>query len=158
MPVLRRLSFRPSARLLAALLVPAALASAPLAAQQVYKWKDANGVTHFTAEPPPEGARYESREVSRREAVPATPVADDAAQQPAAARREDPACATARENLALLRGNAQVMVDSDGDGTPDKPLAEADRQKQRNLAEAVIAARCSGNAGAQAEPEEAEGE
>jgi hypothetical protein len=37
------------------LLVPAMLLSAPLAAQQVYKWKDASGVTHFTSDPPPKG-------------------------------------------------------------------------------------------------------
>src|SRR5690606_7672117 len=28
------------------------LAAAPLAAQQVYKWKDANGVTQYTSSPP----------------------------------------------------------------------------------------------------------
>src|SRR5690606_28232647 len=40
-----------------ALALPCALllAAAPLAAQQVYKWKDANGVTQYTSTPPPEG-------------------------------------------------------------------------------------------------------
>ena len=145
----------PLALLLPAVLAAATLASAPLAAQQVYKWKDAAGVTHFTAEPPPKGQHYEAREVDHHEAVPlaaqATMVNDDARP----ATNEDPGCATARSNLELLKGTAKVMVDSNGDGKPDKPLADADRAKQRALAEATIAVKCAGGAPAQAaEPEE----
>jgi hypothetical protein len=138
-----------------ALLLPAALASAPLAAQQVYKWKDAAGVTHFTADPPPQGQHYEAREVDHHQATarPEQAATDvgDAAARPA----EDPGCATARGNLDLLNGKAQVMVDSNGDGKPDKPLAGDEREKQRKLAEATIAVKCAGGTPAQApEPEE----
>lgn len=148
---LRRL---PRALLLPAVLAAALLASAPLAAQQVYKWKDAAGVTHFTAQPPPQGQHYEAREVDHHEAVPqAKSGSEDEAPAPRAG--EDPACAPARSNLALLQGKALVTVDSNGDGKPDKPLSDADREKQRKLAEAVIAVKCAGGASAQApEPEE----
>lgn len=131
------------------------LASAPVAAQQVYKWKDAAGVTHFTAQPPPQGQHYEAREVDHHEAVPTAPQAasDDGDAKPRST--EDPGCAIARSNLELLKGKAQVTVDSNGDGKPDKPLADADRAKQRALAEATISVKCSGSAPAQAsEPEE----
>jgi len=152
-----RASIRLPVVLLPAVLGTALLASAPLAAQQVYKWKDAAGVTHFTADPPPQGQHYEAREVDHHEAVPQAAQSGsdstDANARPDAA--EDPGCATARGNLELLKGKSKVMVDSNGDGKPDKPLADADRAKQRQLAEATIAVKCSGDAPAQAaEPEE----
>jgi hypothetical protein len=144
MRLLRRLPKRPPAALPLALLLPVALASSPLAAQQVYKWKDAAGVTHFTAEPPPEGQPYQAREVDHHQAA---PLAEDAGEKAETAPRgEDPACASARSNLALLQGKAQLTVDSDGDGKPDKPLSEGERTKQRNLAQAILAAKCGGNA------------
>ncbi len=141
--------------LLPALLLPALFLSAPLAAQQVYKWKDAQGVTHFTAEPPPQGAKYEAREVDHHQAVAPPAETGDAAPQARAPTGEDPACAAARANLALLDGDRQLTVDSDGDGKPDKPLSDADRTRQRNLARAVLDAKCRGAAAAQpSEPEE----
>ena len=150
-----RASALPRLALLPVLLAAMTLASGPAAAQQVYKWKDAAGVTHFTAEPPPTGQHYEAREVDHHEAVPQAPQAATDEQEASPARNEDPGCATARSNLALLKGTAKVMVDSNGDGKPDKPLADADRAKQRALAEATIAVKCSGGAPAQAaEPEE----
>lgn len=161
MRLLRPTTRRASALPRLALLLPAllggamALASAPVAAQQVYKWKDAAGVTHFTAEPPPGGQHYEAREVDHHEAVPQAPQAATDNRDARPATTEDPGCATARGNLELLKGKAQLTVDSNGDGKPDKPLADADRAKQRALAEATIAAKCSATAPAQApEPEE----
>ena len=147
------LALMPSA---AVVLAAALLAPPQAAAQQVYKWKDAAGVTHFTADPPPQGQHYEAREVDHHQAV---PQADGASANGDAgtprATREDPACATARGNLALLEGKAQVTVDSNGDGKPDRPLSEAERANQRKLAEATLAVKCAGSAPAQApEPEE----
>lgn len=155
-PVIRRASARMPLALLPVLLGGAvALGSAPAAAQQVYKWKDAAGTTHFTAEPPPKGQHYEAREVDHHEAVPMAPQAGSNGQDARPEATEDPGCATARSNLELLKGTAKVMVDSNGDGKPDQPLADADRAKQRQLAEATIAVKCSGGAPAQAaEPEE----
>jgi hypothetical protein len=141
----------------AALALAAALLAPPqAAAQQVYKWKDAAGVTHFTAEPPPQGQHYEAREVDHHQAVPqAGDASGSGGDGTPRATREDPGCATARSNLALLDGKAQVTVDSNGDGKPDRPLSEAERANQRKLAEATIAVKCAGSAPAQApEPEE----
>ena len=33
------------------------IAAAPLAASEVYSWKDARGVTHYSQTPPPAGTR-----------------------------------------------------------------------------------------------------
>src|SRR5690606_20924068 len=113
-----------------ALALPCALllASAPLAAQQVYKWKDANGVTQYTSAPPPEGSTYETREVDNRR--PAPQAADEA---PA----EDPGCAIARGNLALLNGLDELGPD------PDRTYTDAERADQVALAEAAIKVRCT---------------
>ena len=57
------------------LLVVCALAAAPVAsAQQMYKWKDEKGVTHFSENPPPDGSKADKIEVKpvggERPAVP----------------------------------------------------------------------------------------
>lgn len=114
------------------------LAAAPAAAQQVYQWTDANGVSHYS-ETPPEGIEYRSRNLS--------------APQPAPGEREEaptenPVCRTARENIALLDGDRPLRVDSDGDGEPDKTLTEAERADRRALAEATLRVQCAPTEGA----------
>ncbi|KAF1689373.1 DUF4124 domain-containing protein [Pseudoxanthomonas taiwanensis] len=103
-------------------------------AGNVYRWKDANGVTHASDRPPP-GQRYETRRVAADpDAAPA-----QAAQQPA----EDPRCTTARSNLALLdQAGTEVQQDVDGDGKPDRTLDAEERAAQRELAQAAIKAYC----------------
>ncbi|MGN6513205.1 MAG: DUF4124 domain-containing protein, partial [Lysobacteraceae bacterium] len=97
------------------------------ATDQVYRWKDAQGVTHYSATPPPKGS-YEAHDVRTRDP-----------QQPAAtAPAENPACATARDNIALLQGKQKVMIDSDHDGKPDKALGDEDRANQLALAQATL--------------------
>ena len=118
------------------------LASAPLAAQQVYKWKDANGVTQYTSAPPPEGSTYETREIRNRPA-PAPQAGEDEAA-------EDPGCAIARGNLALLNGLDKLGPDEDGDGRPDRTYTDAERADQVALAEAAIKVRCTKPASAPA--------
>jgi hypothetical protein len=130
---------------LAALPCALLLLSMPLAAQQVYKWKDANGVTQYGATPPAKGS-YEAREIDNRQA------AEPATQAPA--QPEDPGCSTARSNLALLGAKAPLRVDSDGDGKPDKTLTEEDRANQRALMEATIKVKCATATAPQDEPEE----
>ena len=122
------------------------LVAAPLAAQTVYTWKDARGVTHYSDAPPPKGD-YSDRQIT---AGPATPVATAATvpANPATARNttapvaDEAVCAQARQNLARLEGDAPVGPDADGDGQPDSTLSDADRVKQRELAQAAIAAKC----------------
>ena len=134
---------------LAALPCALLLLSLPLAAQQVYKWKDANGVTQYGATPPPKGS-YEAREIDTRQ--PAEPVVPARPRENAV----DPACSTARTNLALLGAKSPLQVDSDGDGKPDRTLTEEDRADQRALMEATIKVKCVAAPAAepQDEPEE----
>ena len=60
---------RPLSCLLLALCL--AMVVSPLAAQTVYQWKDAKGVTHYSDSPPPKGGTR--REVRTADGKPATP-------------------------------------------------------------------------------------
>jgi hypothetical protein len=103
-------------------------------AGDLYQWKDANGVTHYSQTPPASGT-YKERTESGRDSG-ATPV------QAAAATPAEPAeCATSRSNLALLESKTPVQQDTDGDGKPDKTLDDADRANQLELARAVLKAK-----------------
>ena len=115
------------------LLLLAAGLCAGAMAQNVYQWKDANGVTH-SSDKPPAGQRYETRRI------------DSHGQQvetaaPAAAV-ESAECTTARRNLQLLAGKGAVQTDTDGDGKPDKTLSDEERSGQKGLAEAAVKAYC----------------
>ena len=123
---------------LLAVLLPSALAAAH--AGELYQWKDARGVTHYSQNPPPAGA-YKVRKVGSRPGNIAPPAAATAA--PA----ESAQCSTARKNLELLAGTQSVQVDSDGDGKPDRTLSDADRANQRELIQATLKANCSVAAG-----------
>ncbi|WP_125076658.1 DUF4124 domain-containing protein [Pseudoxanthomonas sp. SGT-18] len=125
---------RPTTRACLLLLVAATFASGTALASTIYKWKDANGVTHSSDQPPP-GQRYETRKINGGGYAVETP---DAEPAPAAS----PQCDTARKNLALLERNTRVQVDSDGDGKPDQTLGPEQRQAQKDLAEAAIRAHC----------------
>jgi hypothetical protein len=115
------------------------LASASAQAGGIYQWKDAKGVTHYTDTPPP-ASEYKQRNIYN--ADPDVPA--DAKAKPA----ENPACATARNNIALLNSKQNVQLDSDGDGKPDKALSEQDRANQLALAQATLNTSCAGNQGA----------
>lgn len=126
---------RLSLRCLQAVLLPAAmlLLAAPLSAQTVYKWKDANGVTQYSSTPPPSGG-YETRQLDVRQGKPAR-----SEEGPA----EDPICAQVREDLALLRGDRPLRVDNDGDGEAEHTLDETERANRLQLAEATLRVQCS---------------
>jgi len=113
------------------------LASAPAGAGQVYKWKDANGVTQYSETPPP--GSFETRTLTRDPGGRAE--ATDTSEAPVPAQ-----CTTARDNLALLDGGGPVMQDTDGDGTAETPLSDAQRDNQRALAEAAAKAYCPADA------------
>ena len=102
-------------------------------ATRVYQWKDAQGVTHFSDQPPP--MQVQKRKVSNDTHGLVAPVA---AAKPA----ENPQCTTAKGNLAILASSSAVRQDTDGDGKPDKVLGEEDRANQRNLADAAVKAYC----------------
>jgi len=115
--------------IVALLLVPAmALAGG------IYQWKDAKGVTHYTDTPPPD-SQYRQRNIYHPD-IDVTPAANKA---PA----ENPACTTARNNIALLNSKQNVQLDSDGDGKPDKALSDQDRANQLALAQATLSTNCA---------------
>lgn len=116
-------------------------------AQKFYKWKDADGVTHYTETPPPEGQQAD------RVAVNAAPAAPIEADEPADGEPRDPslpaearsstaveqrsaACITARSNLSTLETNPFVTMDKDGDGkqellTVDEQNAQIARAREQ---------------------------
>ena len=117
----------------AGLLILLASASTLVLAQQVYQWKDAKGVTHYSDSPPPAQKATNRRIYNRGAAL---------IEAPAAKPVEDPQCTVARSNLTLLSGTSAVQQDTDGDGKPDTNLDETGRANQRNLAEASVKAYC----------------
>jgi hypothetical protein len=114
------------------------LASASAGAGNLYKWKDANGVTQYS-ERPPTGQQYETRRIN-------TSGAPTAAQPPAPVasgeKEESAMCLGARRNLELLARNTRLMHDSDGDGNADAELAPDQRAAQKQLAESTVAVYC----------------
>lgn len=112
------------------------LLAAAASAGELYQWKDANGITHYSQTPPPSGS-YTARTESGRDVAPASAAA--AAEKPA----ESPQCTTARSNIALLEGQTPVQQDLDGDGEPDRTLDDTDRANQLELARALLKANCA---------------
>ena len=113
----------------AAFLLAAALPSA--AQQRVYQWKDANGVTHYTDLPPPQA--HKTRDIDNR---------GSATEIPTVKLTESPQCLDARANVARLKGNQMVGVDTDGDGKADRNLSTQERAAQTDLNLAAVKAYC----------------
>ncbi|MDH5824772.1 DUF4124 domain-containing protein [Luteimonas sp. RD2P54] len=105
-------------------------------AQEVYQWKDASGVTHYSEAPPPSGS-YQQRRITSSGASAGTD--PTAAAAPAA---ENPQCTTARSNIALLQGDGPVAQE---DGSE---LNEDERANQMELAQAAVRAYCADDASA----------
>lgn len=133
-----------------ALLAGAATADAN---DKVYKWTDANGVTHYGDAPPQQG-EYETSAIPAEDRVAndagagvggdaGADAAVDADASTRAVAGEDPQCATVRRHLALLRSDGPVQQDSDGDGKADRILSQADREAQAALAEKMLATTCA---------------
>jgi len=151
---------RPLSCLLFALCL--AVVASPLAAQTVYQWKDAKGVTHYSDSPPPKGGTR--RDVRPSGVKPATPpevaanskepnpeVAPAKVAPPAAAPPATPPvvadsakCAMAQHNLASLQSDGAVGMDTDKDGYADAEIGAEDRTKYVGLANEAIKANCPG--------------
>ena len=135
---------RPLLALAACLALFPAVATAQ-ASDKVYKWTDANGVTHYGDAPPATG-EYEASPIPAVDRVVRAPAGTTEAAAAAAATPvagEDPQCADVRKHLALLRGDSQVQQDTDGDGKADRILSQADREAQARLAEGMLATHCT---------------
>lgn len=134
------------------LLVVALLLAAPLAtAQQIYKWKDAQGTMHYSQQAPTQDVHYQ--QVQLKAGVES---ANTATPKPASATTTAPAaatemadtpdnrsklCATLKSNLATLRGKGPVVMQQNG-----KPAALDDSQRQQQIAtaEAQYGQYCAG--------------
>ncbi|MCD9032231.1 DUF4124 domain-containing protein [Luteimonas sp. Y-2-2-4F] len=121
-----------------------ALLAGAAAAQEIYQWKDANGVTHYSESPPDRGAYTQRRIAQPAPSQPAAAAAAVPAQAGAtAAAPADPRaaqCKTARDNIEILGSDAPVQQD-DGSGTP-RTLTDAERAAQLEFAQAAARAYC----------------
>ena len=108
--------------------------AATASAANLYKWKDANGVTQYS-ERPPAGKQYETRHITASGASTAEPAT-------AAEATESEQCLGARKNLELLNGSGPVSQAAGSDGKPGAPLDDAQRAAQKQLAEAAAAVYC----------------
>lgn len=120
--------------LLTLCLLLSVLASAPAGAVRIYQWKDAQGVTHYS-ENPPTGRQYQVREVGDRGGA-------SAPQAESAPVAESAQCTAARKNLQILSGDGPVRQ-MGADGKPSgEPLDAGQRAAQKALAEAAVKAYC----------------
>jgi hypothetical protein len=137
--------------------IAALLAGSAAAAEQFYKWKDANGVWHYSSTKPPAGTEAES--VSVKKGTPeaettttttttttagagATTAAADAASPEALRAKRQAACTQARENIRLLETYPVVKMDLDNSGEA-KGLTEAQHAEQLRNAREVAALACT---------------
>jgi hypothetical protein len=117
-------------------------------AEQVYKWKDANGVWQYSNRPPPKGTQVEkvnlrsAPEPTQVEAAPASPQTPQSAQAADLAKRKAEACERARKNVEIMRANSTVSIDRDGDGIAEQQLDSAQTAEQLRKAEAQVTLYC----------------
>ena len=102
-----------------------------VAAGEVYQWKDANGVTHYTDLPPTQA--HQRRDIDNRGSA-----TEIATVKPA----ENEQCAGSRANLQKLQANQTIGVDTNGDGKSDRTLSSDERASQIELNQAAIKAYC----------------
>lgn len=134
-------------------------------AQQIYKWKDANGVTHFSQTPPASGTHYSKMHLSSEPDVssnpsPAAGSADNdgsgnagAPQQTAPASSTQPDTASNRaelckqlsSNISLLQSK-QPVVTAGGNGKQEV-MSDNAREAQLATARAQQTQYCSAKGG-----------
>ncbi|URL57533.1 DUF4124 domain-containing protein [Luteibacter flocculans] len=120
----------------------------PLAFAQAYKWKDAQGVTHYADAPPPGNVRYEKIKTSGTVEAPAPASTAAAAKTPsngASANTDTPEnrkklCEQLRKNLTILN-NEKVVTMDDGKGGM-KQVDDAERQSQIKTTQAQMTLYC----------------
>lgn len=119
-------------------------------AQQIYKWKDANGVTHFSQTPPANGMHYTKMRLTNEPDVasnPPAPASGDANDQgdahpaPQAApanqtQADTPSnraelCKQLSSNITLLQGKQPVVTGGSG-----KQAVMSDSAREQQLATA----------------------
>jgi hypothetical protein len=127
----------------------ALLLVAPLATAQVYKWTDAQGTTHFSETPPPQGTKYSQVTVATGTSAPAdnsgnntasttssssSASSSDNAQPPQQQSVPDTPenrtklCASLKTNIGTLQGSGPVVMQG---GSGQQQLLNADQRKQQ---------------------------
>ncbi|MBB6343428.1 hypothetical protein HNP49_003630 [Pseudomonas fluvialis] len=129
------------------------LMSTPVMAAQVYKWVDAQGVTHFGAQPP-EGQQATSVNTTIAPAPTAAPAKlpqvgvdeeqqaiDEKVKKEVAAKEAERKqyCEKMRTNLAQLENNPRLREEVNGEA---RRLGEDERQKRIAEAKKAIAENC----------------
>ena len=135
------------------------LFSSALLAAPVYKWVDAQGVTHFSAEPPVNQKAKSINTNSFQPKVPEKTAAQTSAEEAQASAKTQAEidrdvrkkvleeevelkkyCSKIRNNLAQLVNNPRVLSDVDG-----KPTRLSEEERQARIAEIkkAISERCS---------------
>ncbi len=133
-----------------ALLLLATLASAgAFAEDQIFKWRDAQGVWHFSSNAP-DGVVAERVSVRHSKTVPTdpqptAPAADGAAGIKTAAKGDSfigpgsANCKAARDAVTVLENSPRVTIDSDGDGVQESLSAQEQIEElERRRAQAKI--------------------
>src|SRR5512146_745074 len=128
-------------RLPVVVFVAAALALAASANAQVYKWKDAKGVTHYSDSAPPSGTEYQRVKVSSGATAPAAPApaSTGSAGAPASSGAAAPARASTTRIPDTAANRAKLCKDLDrniGLLSSDQPLTSGDANApQQNMSD-----------------------
>lgn len=134
--------------------------AAPVGAQQIYTWKDAGGVTHFSQSPPAAGTHYTKMTLSNAPEVSSNPPsaagAAEASTPPPTARAQQASAGTTQpdtpsnraalckqlsSNISLLQGK-QPVVEGGGSGT-QTVMSDNARAQQLATARAQQAQYCT---------------
>lgn len=148
---MRHHTLAPQRAILGLFLVAGLLAGSAVLAGTVYKWKDANGQSHYSQQPPDGVKNYDTISgagdawkdgPNAGKAAPASGKGDAAhgsqaaAGQTPAQQQRTQLCAQARANVTTLNQHAKVTADINGDGKPvalnaaqhDQALRDANKQ------------------------------
>jgi Domain of unknown function (DUF4124) len=124
-------------------LLAAVAATAGHAADKVYKWKDANGIVHFSDAPPPKGTEFNNVKIVNQSApitqAQAGGTATAAADAQPSKDSNEARCAAASERVNLLAGGGRVTMEKDGKLVE---LTDAEKASELNIAKATVASLC----------------
>jgi hypothetical protein len=130
-------------------------------AQQIYKWKDASGVMHFSQTPPAHGAHYTKMQLTSEPEAAAHPSAPntgtaegdrpdtatppprsaDRATQPDTPSNRASLCKQLSSNISLLQGKQPVVTA--GDHGKQQVMSDSAREQQLATARSQQAQYCS---------------
>jgi hypothetical protein len=128
-------------------LLAAVAATTGHSADKVYKWKDANGIVHFSDAPPPKGTEFDnvrivnqSTAITQTDAAAAAPATGDAAAaKPAPDNSNATRCDNAQKRVALLSSNLPLTVQR---GDKIVEMTAADRAAELNIAKTTAESLC----------------